>query len=137
MGIAVARCHARWIRTARRRMIDGPGGRASSRFLPKGSPMVRCLHCGWTSHSDQGCPRCGGRLTTVAPPRPPRSDCTEKPGDWLMVARFGNAAEAGYLADDLHHRLGCEPRIEVNDDFDAVHACWHTRYSLLVPAVQA
>jgi len=99
--------------------------------------MVRCLHCGWTSHSAQECPRCRGRLTSVAPPLPPGPDCTEKPGDWLMVARFGNAAEAGYFADELHHRLGCEPRIEVNDDFDAVHACWHTRYSLLVPAVQA
>ncbi len=97
--------------------------------------MVRCLHCGWTSDSGQECPRCRGRLAPVTPQTlPPVSDSDDAPGDWLTVARFGNAAEAGYFADELHQVLGCEPRIDVRDDFDAVHACWHTRYSLSVPA---
>jgi hypothetical protein len=67
----------------------------------------------------------------------PGTDTTDEPGDWQIVARFGNAAEAGYFADELQHVLGCEPRIDVRDDFDAVHACWHTRYSMSVPAALA
>jgi hypothetical protein len=73
----------------------------------------------------------------IPPTFPPGSDSTDAPGEWLTVARFGNAAEAGYFADELHHVLGCEPRIDVRDDFDAVHACWHTRYLLSVPAALA
>jgi hypothetical protein len=100
--------------------------------------MVRCLHCGWTSDSGDECPRCRGRLAPVASPGlPSGADPADGPGDWLTVARFANAAEAGYFADELHHVLECEPRIDVRDDFDAVHACWHTRYSLSVPAALA
>jgi hypothetical protein len=53
--------------------------------------------------------------------------------EWVTIARFGNAAEAGYFAHELAPLLNCEPRIECHDDFDAVGGAWRTRYLLTVP----
>ena len=52
---------------------------------------------------------------------------------WAVIARFGNAAEAGYFAHELSPLLNCEPRIECQDDFDAIGGAWRTRYTLAVP----
>jgi hypothetical protein len=116
-------------------MIDGRRGLAFGRLSREGVPMIRCHHCGWTPDAGHDCPRCGARLAPVTLPALPRE--ADDAADWLTVARFGNAAEAGYFADELHQLLGCEPRIDVRDDFDAIHACWHTRYSLSLPAALA
>jgi len=52
---------------------------------------------------------------------------------WAVIARFGNAAEAGYFADELDHALGFEPRLDDRDDFDAVQHHWRSRFVLSVP----
>jgi hypothetical protein len=54
-----------------------------------------------------------------------------------VVARFGNAAEAGYFADELDYALGVEPRLDCRDDFDAVHHHWRSRFVLSVPVQHA
>jgi hypothetical protein len=56
---------------------------------------------------------------------------------WAVIARFGNAAEAGYFADELDYALGFEPRLDCRDDFDAVHHHWRSRFVLSVPARHA
>jgi hypothetical protein len=52
---------------------------------------------------------------------------------WTVVARFANAAEAGYFANELDYLLGSEPRLDCRDDFDAVQHHWRSGYVLSVP----
>jgi hypothetical protein len=62
-----------------------------------------------------------------------RDTATDSADDWCTVARFGNAAEAGYFANELEFAIGREPRLVQRDDFDAVHHFWRTSYVLSVP----
>ncbi|MBL8851754.1 MAG: hypothetical protein JNG89_18905 [Planctomycetaceae bacterium] len=52
---------------------------------------------------------------------------------WTVVARFANAAEAGYFANELDYVLGIEPRLDCRDDFDAAQHHWRSGYVLSVP----
>jgi hypothetical protein len=63
---------------------------------------------------------------------PPEADGADE-GAWSVIARFANAAEAGYFADELDYALGFEPRLDCRDDFDAVHHHWRSRFVLSVP----
>ncbi len=97
--------------------------------------MPRCSTCGWPASSDVGCPRCLPTSSDVPLTALGRPDDSSADGDeWEVVARFGNAAEAGYFANELEYAIGCEPRLEHRDDFDAIQHFWRTSYVLSVPA---
>ena len=49
------------------------------------------------------------------------------------MARFANAAEAGYFANEIDYALGVEPRLDCRDDFDALHERWRSGFVLSVP----
>ena len=53
------------------------------------------------------------------------------------IARFNNAAEAGYFAHEMHTEAGITARVMTEDDFDAVGGVWSTRFLLVVPRDQA
>lgn len=96
--------------------------------------MQRCATCGWPAGLDETCPRC--RSATETPQAV--STCSIGTADaadeaWEVVARFGNAAEAGYFANELEYAIGCEPRLEHCDDFDPISHFWRTSYVLSVP----
>lgn len=97
--------------------------------------MMRCPHCGWTTRSGIECDRCTASLVHAGaqPARPEDGEFVETGFTWATVARFGNAAEAGYFAHELAPLLNFEPRIEYQDDFDAIGGAWRTRYLLAVP----
>ena len=90
--------------------------------------MRQCSECGRWCHGAESCSRCSEQ--EVSPAR-----VAEEPQNdhWAVVARFGNAAEAGYFADELNYALGFEPRLDCRDDFDAVHHHWRSRFVLSVP----
>ena len=97
--------------------------------------MMHCPHCGWTTGSGADCERCAATLVRAGDDIAVPAD-NEIPGEnseWATIARFGNAAEAGYFAHELGPLLNCEPRIEYQEDFDAIGGSWRTRYLLAVP----
>lgn len=53
------------------------------------------------------------------------------------IARFRNAAEAGFFLDELTRRMDITAEIAPQEQFDAVHASWSTDFVLLVPAKSA
>lgn len=53
------------------------------------------------------------------------------------IARFRNAAEAGYFAHELKLRRDVPVTIQVEEDFDAVSGHWSTRFVLAVPSTAA
>lgn len=96
--------------------------------------MQRCTTCGWPAGLDETCPRC--RSATDETPRTATacsSGAATQDDVWEVVARFGNAAEAGYFANELEYAIGCEPRLEHCDDFDPISHFWRTSYVLSVP----
>jgi hypothetical protein len=93
--------------------------------------MSRCPECGRLSDAQGRCPRCERHGYESNPAT--RDAPTECVDDWCTVARFGNAAEAGYFANELEFAIGCEPRLVQRDDFDAMHHFWRTSYVLSVP----
>ena len=96
--------------------------------------MQRCATCGWPAGVDVACPRC--RSAVDETPRTATACSSASAGqddDWEVVARFGNAAEAGYFANELEYAIGCEPRLEHRDDFDPISHFWRTSYVLSVP----
>lgn len=92
--------------------------------------MLRCLHCGNVCNRDGGCAHCDDR-----PAEFHASDNLEAETDagWTVIARFANAAEAGYFANELEYVLGFEPRLDCRDDFDAIHHYWRSGFVLSVP----
>lgn len=98
--------------------------------------MRRCPECGNWCPRDRRCSRCG------EPHARPVTDSAIADGegegeDWVVVARFANAAEAGYFANELDYVLGVEPRLDCRDDFDANHHHWRSGYVLSVPGSYA
>ena len=51
----------------------------------------------------------------------------------VHVARFRNAAEAGFFADELEDRLQVPVRLQAEENFDALTGYWANRFVLLVP----
>jgi hypothetical protein len=94
--------------------------------------MPRCPECGRLSEAQELCPRCEQRHRHDSNAGA-RDSATDAADDWCTVARFGNAAEAGYFASELELAIGCEPRLVQRDDFDAAHHFWRTSYVLSVP----
>jgi hypothetical protein len=94
--------------------------------------MPRCPECGRLFDTQGLCQRCDQRhgSDSNAGARDAAIDAAD---DWRTVARFGNAAEAGYFANELEFAIGCEPRLVQRDDFDAAHHFWRTSYVLSVP----
>lgn len=97
--------------------------------------MMICPHCGWVGQGESDCQHCSAELVRTRDAGGVRADFDELDADseWITIARFGNAAEAGYFAHELGPVLKCEPRIEYQDDFDAIAGAWRTRYLLTVP----
>ena len=91
--------------------------------------MRQCPQCGRFCNGNGDCLVCWPFLEPTGPARAER-----KTGDcWTVVARFANAAEAGYFANELDYVLGIEPRLDCRDDFDAVHHHWRSGYVVSVP----
>lgn len=57
--------------------------------------------------------------------------------DTQAIARFRNAAEAGFFLDELTRRLPITAEIAPRENFDAIHASWSTDFVLLVPRESA
>lgn len=84
--------------------------------------MQRCNVCGFATHAaDELCAHCGATSTAVD-----ESGVT-------TIARFGNAAEAGYFANELATALDCEPILSLIDELDPVTHAWQPQYVLSVP----
>lgn len=65
------------------------------------------------------CPRCGADVEGADAQR------------WVKVARVSNLAELGFLEDVLAD-AGIEPRLDDDDNFDAVHGVWRGAYTISV-----
>ena len=61
----------------------------------------------------------------------------ESSGVWAPIARFLNAAEAGYFAHELKLMRNIPVTLRAEDDFDAVSGNWSTGFVLAVPEVWA
>lgn len=108
--------------------------------------MPRCADCGRRFVGDQEtCPACSQPLRSrgasaddaragfaARASEPPLNELAA--GSPLVpVARFANAAEAGYFAHELQWRQDVPVQLRVEQDFDALSGFWTTRYLLLVP----
>jgi len=93
--------------------------------------MRQCPQCGSWCHRDQTCSRCSEHVASEQ--SVPSGVAETNSDDWAVIARFGNAAEAGYFANELDYALGVEPRLDCRDDFDAVHHHWRSGFMLSVP----
>lgn len=67
---------------------------------------------------------------------------SQKPGAegqeaWMPIARFLNAAEAGYFAHELKLTRNVPVRLRAEDNFDAVAGHWSTGFVLSVPEAWA
>ncbi len=90
--------------------------------------MIQCSQCNFTLAADASvCPRCGeaavDEVTSVG------HQANER---MIKLARFTNAAEAGYFAHELASRSRIESQVLVEEDFDAISGFWSTRFALLV-----
>lgn len=90
--------------------------------------MLRCLHCGDRLNPiHKVCPACG---PDARPDELPAVD--HRLDDLTPVARFRNAAEAGFFAHELQQD-GYQVYLITEDDFDAMHGFWSTRFVLSAP----
>ncbi len=92
--------------------------------------MPQCPSCNRQfSDSDVQCPVCGH----------PGDEALESEDRQRLVriARFTNAAEAGYFAHELavHHAIST--KIIAEENFDALNGYWSTRYALAVTEIVA
>jgi hypothetical protein len=105
--------------------------------------MRECPHCGRrASAQDRFCAVCA----TSLPPERREADAFDdaadfssdfNEADWAPVARFLNAAEAGYFAHELKLVERAPVVITAEESFDAVAGYWTTRFLLCVPAAIA
>lgn len=89
------------------------------------------------------CPECGRRMTPEQERCPAcRSSILETMNQtprttFVPVARFANAAEAGYFAHELLYHADIESELATQDHFDAVDHRWITQFVLSVPEALA
>ncbi|QDU36471.1 hypothetical protein Mal4_07570 [Maioricimonas rarisocia] len=89
------------------------------------------------------CSNCGHVVSLPTPVRDPACRCrpgqdaldADGPADngYQPIARFANAAEAGYFAHELAHQLEFEPVVRSEQDFDAIGGSWRHAYLLCAP----
>lgn len=112
--------------------------------------MPRCSHCGhrFFSLDQEDCPACSrsvrggaGHAADVPHGQTDADDLFLDPDPSTRgmspIARFGNAAEAGYFAQELELAERVPARLTIEEDFDAITGRWATRYLLLVPQDRA
>lgn len=95
--------------------------------------MQRCRYCGTRlEYLHDSCPRCLRPLT--APQRGALDDVeTSQQGPLRTIARFANAAEAGFFAHALQSIEEVPATIRAEENFDAISGYWSTRFLLDVP----
>jgi hypothetical protein len=82
------------------------------------------------------CPHCQAALPAASDEA--ASAITEEgPEETQAIARFRNAAEAGFFLDELTRRLQISAEIAPRENFDAIHASWSTDFVLHVPRESA
>lgn len=123
----------------------------------KVDPMTRCPQCGAFGDPHQGlCAVCATGLEEVR--RPHRRDRFDREASLKMaavdsfidnppnddsdaplvrIARFRNAAEAGYFADALRRAEQIPTEVAVDEEREAMHGSWSVRFALLVPEPRA
>jgi hypothetical protein len=103
--------------------------------------MPRCPYCQerFVGHPEF-CPDCSGRLTdTVFDENDFRTRTGFEIGEdvpdeaIVSVARFHNAAEAGYFSHELMLAEEISSMVKIDEHFDALSGRWATRFLLLVP----
>lgn len=95
--------------------------------------MPRCGACGRRLVDDQEfCAACTAARDDEASVGPGEEGAVS--GEpMVQVARFSNAAEAGFFADELQDRLQISVSLQVEENFDALTGYWGNRMALLVP----
>ena len=95
--------------------------------------MTHCAYCGRKLRSDDSpCPGCEQFSIDL--------QAADDVGDerrMVPIARFTNAAEAGYFAHELERNEGINTSMFADDSFDALSGYWSTRYVLNVPAAMS
>jgi len=87
--------------------------------------MPRCSHCGESVGRDElVCPAC---LQTSS------VEAVVSAESMVAIARFRNAAEAGYFAHELQRGADISAVVTMDESFDAVSGYWSTRFVLAVP----
>ena len=93
---------------------------------------MRCGACGRRLVEDQElCAACEAARDDAAEVDPGERSPAGEP--MVQVARFNNAAEAGFFADELQDRLRIPVRLHLEENFDALTGYWANRMVLLVP----
>lgn len=115
--------------------------------------MIRCPHCGNRLRDRQVfCPACSNDVSVAADhrsapvgdetavaaiasseddPRAVDVECLDN-SNMAVVARFQNAAEAGYFAHELGRREEMPVTVALAEDYDGIHGYWSARFHLLV-----
>lgn len=89
--------------------------------------MIRCSQCSFGIPTDDSvCPRCGQVVDAIF------EELESVDERMIKIARFTNAAEAGYFAHELVNRSGIDSQVLAEEDFDALSGFWSTRFALLV-----
>ncbi|MEX2286282.1 MAG: zinc ribbon domain-containing protein [Planctomycetaceae bacterium] len=120
--------------------------------------MNCCPHCGKRLRDRQVfCPACSNDVSVAADHRSmPAGDeiddvafvsPDDDPGaadderldesNMTVIARFQNAAEAGYFAHELGRSEEMPVTVALAEDYDGMHGYWSARFHLLVPDVCA
>ena len=104
--------------------------------------MKRCPHCQTRlDYEPDSCPSCLRSLHEPVrrlEPVEPEPIVAKRPDEPLRaIARFNNAAEAGFFAHTLLFAEEIPASIRAEENFDGVGGYWSTRYHLEVPESQA
>ena len=104
--------------------------------------MAHCPSCGTRLEYDHdSCPQCLQSLSMQREGPPSRRDAPPNEAGPLSaedepvrtIARFANAAEAGFFAHALLATVDVPTLVRVEENFDAVSGYWSPRYLLDVP----
>ena len=103
--------------------------------------MSRCPSCGNpVERFQEACPVCSlpsdlsnDRFKSHASVKAPSDATTDDDESMVTVARFANAAEAGYFAEELSHFGGIPTLLRSDKTFNALSGYWSQRFDLLVP----
>lgn len=109
--------------------------------------MARCPFCGEPLLYQQDfCPACSRAVTSWSESGRANASGTGdpeprggEPDDVSMtsIARFRDAAEAGYFAHELRETEGIASEVVFEEDFDALRGHWSGRFVLTVPEERA